>query len=220
MKLSANYLIAFAWAIVFTGCHPFEAKTYPNVEMSAAESSQLKDALDRLDRAINAAAPSIAAQLHAGADEAQIAHLRSALGGAVNQPLEEWFAWHNGAKSRMVSILPLAAPLSIDAALEDRNFIRKVPLVSETRRNSLKILDDFAGDGYFIDLRSGTPFVFYDMLEDPGEGYFGTLTEFANFIADCFEADVFSADESGFLDYDEDLYYQLESVYFERASRP
>ena len=188
--------------------------------MTESDVEELRAAFQRLDSAMAKAAPKMFSQLNPGASDEEILVLRSALGGKINQPLEEWFSWHNGAESYGVSLLPLGYPLSIEQALSKLEQSRDIPFNSKIRRNSLKILDDFSGDGYFVDLRSQSPWVFYDMIEDSGGPiYAHTLTELVSFIASCFEEDVFFEDAQGNFEYDEEAYSELDDKFSRSATR-
>jgi hypothetical protein len=182
-----------------------------NVSLSSAEAQALQDAFARLDRALAEKAPAIYTNLAPPAAEADIAALHAALNGSTNAVLEAWFRWHNGWTNGYISLLPLGTPISIAEALEDRKMIQSIPFMDKVRRRSLKILDDGAGDGFFIDLTATKPVVFYQMLEEPSLHSYGTLTELVEFVASGFERGVFFVDGQGQFDYDEKAYEEMQS---------
>ena len=83
-----------------------------------------------------------------------------------------------------------------------------------------KTLDDRAGDGFFVDVTSPDPLVFYHMLEVPGPTYYGTFAEFATFIADGFDSGVLFVNASGKFDYDEARYEAHEAAHLATATKP
>jgi hypothetical protein len=186
--------------------------------MNAADLRSLEAVLQRLDGVLAARASEIHANLAPGATSEEIEELRAGLEGNQIDALETWFRWHNGVTGTPRRLLPLGVPLSIREALDDREMIRRIPLVGRQRRAVIKILDDGAGDGYFLDITSATPRVYYEMLEDPGPVDFGTLHEFVEFIADAFDSGVISLNERGDFDYDLDEYFPFEAAYLDRIS--
>ena len=188
--------------------------------MSPQDSQKLAAAFDRLDLILQAKAPTQYARLAGGATTAEIAKLRLSLDGSVVEVLEKWFAWHNGASAKECTLLPLGHLLSIDESLADRQMEESIPFIGGLRKRSIKILDDGAGDGFFLDVTSTNPLVFYHMLEDPHPRYYGTMAEFVDFIADGFETGVFSEKPSGDFNYDEAQYVTLESAHLATATTP
>lgn len=184
-----------------------------NVSLSSAESQTLAESFARLDKVLAAKAPSLQTNLAPPASDADIATLRRALNSSTNAVLEAWFRWHNGETKRNFGLLPLGSPLSIAESLEDRKGLQGIPFVDKLRKNSVKILDDGAGDGFFVDPTAQQPMVFYHMLEDPTPRYFGTMPQFLDFIAKGFEIGVLSAKPSGELSYDLKTYEAMEKDY-------
>jgi hypothetical protein len=88
--------------------------------------------------------------------------------------------------------------------------------VDSKRKRAIKILEDGAGDGFFLDLSSPNPRVFYHMLEDPFPRDYGTLQEFVQFIADVHASGVVSPDKHGMADFDLEKYDRLESDYLRK----
>ena len=76
------------------------------------------------------------------------------------------------------------------------------------------ILHDGAGDGYFVDPTTDPARVYYSMLEDPDPTYYGTVTEFINYIQDGFATEAFKIDDEGYLEIDDNLYAKLEEKHF------
>jgi hypothetical protein len=153
------------------------------------------------------------------ATEQEIPTLRNALNGSTIEVLEAWYKWHNGSLSQNTWLLPLGHPLTIKEALEDRKMIQAIPFVDKLRKNSLKILDDGAGDGFFLDVTAKNPTVFYAMLEDPTPRHYGTLVEFINFIAQGFEEGALSVEEKGDLKWDKAKYKALEKEHFKKIDK-
>lgn len=188
--------------------------------LTAREKRELNNALQRLDDVLKEKAPALHANLNPPAGKAEIADLRGVLDGNTVESLEMWFQWHNGVSAAPASLLPLGEPISLRRAILERKRIGKIPLVDGLRKSSVKILEDGFGDGYFLDVTSSRPLVFYHMLEDPYPQYYGTLAEFANFIADGFESEVLFLNGAGEFDYDEAKFYALEEKHLNSASRP
>lgn len=179
--------------------------------MSEPERQALSASLSRLDEALANRAPSLHMKLAPPASPAEIARLRAALNQDKVEVLEAWYLWHNGTTDPATSLLPLGAPLSIEEALEDHGSIQRVPFVDKLRKSAIKLMDDGSGDGFFLDVTSTKPTVFYHMLEDPLPLSYGSLDQFVNFIATGFEAGVLRTNESGALDYDIQAYEQFEA---------
>ena len=132
------------------------------------------------------------------------------------QSLELWYQWHNGCIDRTTDVLPLGRMLSISESLQDRKMIRGIRFVDEKRKSALKILDDGAGDGFFVDVANPSPRVFYHMLEDPFPRDYGTLKDFVQLIMQVHAAVLSSENENGMVDFDKAQYDKLESEYFKK----
>jgi hypothetical protein len=193
--------------------------------LSPAEAQSLQESFARLDQVLAAKATSLHTNLAPPATAAEIAALRSALHGSsnfeggTNLVLEAWFGWHNGSTNLAVELLPLGRPNSIAEALEDYKLIQRLPLIDKLRKRSLKIMDDGAGDGYFLDVTAARPRVFYHMLEDGTPQYYGTLAEFVGFIATGFERGVLFVDAQGKFGYDDKQYQALEQEHFKALGK-
>lgn len=170
--------------------------------MTLAESQALKNSFDRLDAALVSQALEIHQELAPPATDAEIQKLRRALNGKRVESLEAWYRWHNGTIDHTF-LLPLGRPLSIAEALDHRSEIQTVPFVDDLRTSAIKLMDDGAGDGYFLDVTSPTPQVFYHMLEDPFPRYYGTMENFINYVARDYEDGIVFVNDSGQLDYDD-----------------
>lgn len=190
-----------------------------NVALSPAEAQALSDGFARLDKVLAAKAVSIQTNLSPPAKDEEIAALRAALGGKKIDVLEAWFRWHNGGKDLRHDLLPLGRPMSVADSLEDRKSLQTIPFVGKLRKSSVKILDDGAGDGFFLDPTAAKPVVFYQMLEDPTPRVYGTMTEFVNFLASGFESGVLSTNAAGELAYDGKKYQALEAAHFRSLKR-
>jgi hypothetical protein len=182
--------------------------------LTPAEAQALTDSFARLELVLASKASAIHTNLAPPASEADIAALRTALNGTTNAALEAWFRWHNGARNRNTSLLPLGWSMSIAESLEERKMIQSVPFVDKLRKSAVKILDDGAGDGFFVDVTKAPPVVFYHMLEDPTPLAYGTMTEFVNFIATGFENEVFFINAAGEFAYAAQKYETLEAAHF------
>lgn len=90
---------------------------------------------------------------------------------------------------------------------------RSLPFIDAKRRTAIKILDDGCGDGFFLDISSPAPRVFYHMLEDPSPRDYGTLEEFVRFIAKVHAAGIVSLETDGMVVFDLSAYEKLEREY-------
>lgn len=187
--------------------------------MSENDESALKANLRKLEDTLKNKSQFVAEKLARGAPEHEVDALRSALGGAHIECLEIWYRWHNGCTDRLTNILPLGRMLSIAEALEDRRAIQSIPFVDAKRKVALKILDDGAGDGFFLDVTSANPRVFYPMLEDPFPRDFGTLDEFVSFITEVHAPGLARQNEHGMVSFDWDRYQSMEAEYLQRIGR-
>lgn len=187
--------------------------------LSPAEAQALTESFARLEKVLATKATVLHTNLTPPATVAEIAVLRAALNGTTNLVLEAWFGWCNGTTNQSADLLPLGRPLSIAEALEDRKLIQSIPLVDKLRRQSLKIMDDGAGDGFFVDVTSSRPRVFYHMLEDGTPQYYGTMPEFVNFIATGFETGVLFVNTKGEFAYDHAQYEALEQKHFQAIGK-
>jgi hypothetical protein len=213
--------IAFAslltTAILATGCGPHKVVSST---MSNAEQIALATSLAKLEDVLANKSPFIFAKLGPGATDEDVGRLRSELGGAQIQCLELWYRWHNGCSGHTTDLLPLGRMLSIAEALEDRKGIQEIPFVDTKRKNALKILEDVAGDGFFLDIASPSSRVFYHMLEDPFPRDYGTLQEFVAFISDVHAAGLASEKDNGIVAFDLDRYQKIESEYLQGIGIP
>ncbi|MDF1753138.1 MAG: hypothetical protein P1U89_10220 [Verrucomicrobiales bacterium] len=184
--------------------------------LTEEELTRLDAAFERLDRVLESNAPNIHKQLHPGSTEEDLDRLRICLSGNQVECLEKWFSWHNGSSEE---ILPAGLPISVARSVEDQRISETLPFVPPVRQNSVKILDNSAGDGFFMDVNSETPLVFHHMLEDPENPiWFGTLPEFIDFIATGFESGILFEDEEGNFDFDEAKYEELMTKHLQRAT--
>lgn len=185
--------------------------------LSKEQEKALEMAFARLDLALKQNAPNIHEHLKDGADIQELDNLRTNLSGNKVEMLETWFEWCNGSDEYL---LPAGLPISIKQTVEDLRIVQSIPYVPEIRRNSVKILCDSAGDGYFMDVNTESPLVFHHMLEDPDNPiWYGTLPEFLGFIASAFESGVIYQNEEGHFDYDEAKYEEMMADYIATATR-
>ena len=184
--------------------------------MSNEEKNALMASLSKLEETLKNNSPFIFAKLAPAATDQEIANLRDELGGAQIDYLETWYRWHNGCRDRTTDFLPLGRMLSIHETLADRKMIQNIPFVDKKRKISLKILEDAAGDGFFIDLSIESPRVFYYMLEDPYPKDYGTLKDFVEFISSVHAAGIATENERGMVEFDLDLYHKVKNEYLTR----
>lgn len=194
----------------FVGCERPQAV---GSSMSKNEQEALRTALQQLEKTLQEKSPFIADTLAPPATDADLKSLWFELGGAQIECLETWYRWHNGCTSPTIDLIPLGRMLSIDEAIADRKQIQSIPLVDAQRRSAIKILADAAGDGFFLDVESPNPRVFYHMLEDPYPRYFGTLGQFVDFIDSIHTAGLATKNENGMVDFDYERYQELENEY-------
>lgn len=200
--------LAMAMLGVAGGC----SKPVPqSAAMPAKEQRDLRECLAELDEVLRKKSPFVLDKLAPGADVAEIEKLRAELGVAKIEPLEIWFEWHNGCTDRLTELLPLGRPLSISESLENRKQLQATPFVDEKIKRSLKLLEDLAGDGFYVDLTEPSPRVFYCMLEDPYPKYYGTLPEFVAFVSEVHGAGLATLNSNGMIDFDQTRYGELES---------
>ena len=188
--------------------------------LTADERNELKAAFSALNAVLLSKAPSIHSELLPGASTTDIQVLRAGLGGSEVESLELWFKWHNGAASPLTDIYPLGHPISIERAIEERDSISDIPFIDDYRKSAVKILDDGSGDGYFLDVASENPLVFYDMLEDPAPAYYGTLAQFLNLITEAFEKEIIYVDGDGYLDFDDAAFGTLDELRKRAMEKP
>lgn len=184
--------------------------------MSSTDAKALAKAFARLDEVLASRAPKIFANLGGPAGNADITELRKALNGAKIDALEAWYRWHNGTLGQPANLLPVGYPISIKEALKDRKMIGKVPFVDGLRKGSIKILEDGAGDGFFLDITKSRPTVFYHMLEEPTPTSFGSMRVFVGFITECFEDGTIFVNDAGKLDYHSADYNKAEERFLAR----
>lgn len=216
MRTLSILVLVVASGIFATGCGQHRAVSSA---MSDKQQDVFKASLAKLNNALANQAPFLFAKLAPGATNDDIATLRSGLGGAQIRCLELWYRWHNGCTDHITDLLPLGRMLSIAEALQDRRDTKDIPFVDAKRRNALKILDDGAGDGFFLDIASPNPRVFYHMLEDPYPRDFGTLQEFVGFICDVHAAGLASENEHAMVAFDLDRYQKIEAEYLEKIRK-
>lgn len=183
--------------------------------MSQNERNSLSTALAKLDATLLDKTPLVADALAPPATDAELETLWSEFSGAKVECLEVWYRWHNGCTSRTIDVLPLGRVLSIEEAVDDRQQIQSVPFVDAKRRSAVKILEDGSGDGYFLDVTSPSPRVFYHMLEDPFPRYYGSLAEFVDFIESIHAAGLASRNEHGMVSFDLERYQEMKSEYLQ-----
>ena len=217
MRISFIHVAVLASTIAATGCGQHAARSS---SLSKKEQSDLSANLAKLDETLASKSPFIFAKLSPGATQQDIDTLRKELGGSQIECLEVWYKWHNGCADRITDVLPLGRMLSINESLDDRKQIQSVPFVDAKRKSALKILEDSAGDGFFLDIESQNPRVFYHMLEDPYPRDYGTLAEFVSFIRDVHAAGIVTKNEHGMAAFDLDRYQKIEAEYQKRISKP
>ena len=209
--------LILALTLTATSCGRIQVS---NSTMSTEQQEELESNLSELDKALEEHAAFIHAKLAPPADSSQIQGLRDGLSGAQVLSLEIWYSWHNGCVDHLTDIHPLGRMLSIAESLQDRKMIQDVPFVDTKRKMAIKILDDGAGDGFFLDICGPHPRVFYHMLEDPFPQDYGLLQEFVDFLARVHSAGVSSEDPNGMVEFDLDKYQELEESYLKKLKEP
>lgn len=209
MDMTTRLCLVGIVATSLAGCGAQEAV---RSTMTDEEGTRLREALVRLDAVLREKAGFISSRLAEPASDQEIDALRQGLDGAQVDCLEVWYRWHNGC-DRLTDILPLGRMLSIEESLNDRAMNRKTPFVDAKRRTAIMILEDGCGDGFFLDLSSTSPRVFYHMLEDPFSRDFGRLEDFVRFITDVHASGLALRDDHGMVQFDLDKYGELESRY-------
>lgn len=213
MKAAIAFVLALGIGVFAIGCGRQKAVSSA---MTNEQQNALNASLAKLEGTLRDKSPFIAAKLAPAATDQELATLQSELGGARIQCLEQWYRWHNGCTGRTTDLLPLGRMLSIAEALEDRRTAQGIPFVDAKRKSALKILEDAAGDGFFLDVASPSPRVFYHMLEDPFPRDYGTLPEFVAFIGDVHAVGLASEDGRGMVVFDLDGYQKVEDKYVNR----
>jgi hypothetical protein len=201
--------------LIATGC---ERQKVANTPAKPVDGKDLKEVLAELENVLEKNAPFVHAKLAPPATKDELLELRAGIGNVEMPSLEIWFQWHNGCQDALADLLPLGRMLSISEALQDRKQIRTIPFVDSKRKSALKILDDGTGDGFFVDITSSTPRVFYHMLEDPYPRDYGTLPEFVQFLVNVHSAKLASIDRRGMVDFDLQKYDALEEAHFEQLN--
>lgn len=217
MKTAFTVWLIASIAFLTTGCGERPAV---NSTLTVQQQNALNARLAELDRTLKEKAPFIFAKLAPPATDEQLSELRAALGGAQIQSLETWYQWRNGCEGVNTLILPLGRMLSISEALDDRKMIQDIPFVGSKRKGALMILEDGAGDGFFLDIASPNPRVFYHMLEDPYPRDYGTMQQFVTFITQVYAAELASEEDNGMVVFDLDRYEKLESNYLKMIGSP
>jgi hypothetical protein len=201
-------------ALVLAGC----ARPDATSSMLSVESRQaLELSLAELQAELQKNAPFILEKLSGPASDEQIAQLRVELDGAEVQCLEVWYRWHNGCDDPLTRILPLGRMLSIAESTEDRRAIQSIPFVDTKRKQAIKLLDDGAGDGFFLDVSSAAPRVFYHMLEDPWPRDYGPLDSFVEFLTQVHRSGLATVNENGMVDFDWERYDAIQSDYLSKV---
>ena len=199
--------------------HGLRPATRGEQQHVATAKSALDANLAKLDDTLKSKSRFVFDKLAPGATEQEIARLRTGLGGAEIECLERWYRWHNGCTDRLTDIMPLGRMLSIDESLKDRNDEESIPFVDDTRKTAIKILDDSCGDGFFLDIASPNPRVFYDMLEDPFPRDYGTLDEFVAYIDSLHAAGLASLNEHAMVSFDLAPYAKLKREYLSHINK-
>ena len=209
--------LALTIGLLAVGCRQ---QKVASSSMSDEQQTALNTGLAELEATLKDRSPFIFARLAPAATDEELAALRAGLEGVQVQCLELWYQGHNGCSGHTTDILPLGRMLSISEALQDRRMIQGIPLVDAKRKRALKILEDGAGDGFFLDVASPTPRVFYHMLEDPFPRDYGSLQQLVTFINDVHVAGLASEKESGMVVFDLARYQELEVNYLRKIGSP
>lgn len=215
--IAPRYALFFSLlAMTLIGCLPSGTVSPPvSSGLSPKERQALRTSLAKLEKSLQEKSPFVHSTLSDPASEEELARLWSELDDQKVECLEVWYRWHNGSKLPENQLLPLGRMLSIAEAVEDRHREKEIPLIDAKRKSALKILDDGSGDGFFVDVGSTKPRVFYHMLEDGYPQDFGTLGEFVGFISDVHAAGLARQIENGLIVFDFKRYQVLEQKYLQ-----
>lgn len=183
------------------------------------KAQDLQNALQSLDQIIKDKAQSLHDNLADGATDKQIVELQSEFNNEITPCIEQWFRWRNGSIKQFSEIIPLGELVSIEQVVEYRNQLKNSGLKRILRFNSVLLLEDGAGDGYFVDLQRSPPEVYYEMLEDPTPTYYGTMFEFVRYITEGYKSGVFSIDDDGELECNDELFERYEESHLEKTDR-
>lgn len=198
--------------LCFVGCdHPQAVSS----GLSKNEQRSLQTALQQLESTLRDRSPFIADALAPPATDAELKSLWAELDGVKIECLEEWYRWHNGCTSPTIDLISLGRMLSIDEAINDRRQMQSIPIIDSKLRGAYKILEDLAGDGFYLDVANTNPQVFYCMIEDPYPRYFGSLSQFVGFIESVHAAGLATKNANGLVDFDYDRYQELEATYLQ-----
>jgi hypothetical protein len=201
-------------AVALFCCVGCERPQAVSSSMPKNEQEGLRTGLQQLEATLREKSPFIADALAPPATDDQLKMLWAELGGAQIECLETWYRWHNGCTSPTIDLIPLGRMLSIDEAINNRKQIQSILIIDSKLRGAYKILEDLAGDGFYLDVASPNPQVFYCMIEDPYPRYFGSLSEFIGFIESVHTAGLATKDEHG-VDFDFQPYQELEAAYLQ-----
>lgn len=156
-------------------------------KLAPDELAELSTAFSRLDKTLKKNAPGLIAK-RKPMNPKLISRLRSSLQGKQMDDLNMWYAFFSGMDD--CELVPGGRLVGIDFAIHNRE-LHDNPLIRMTapfRSQSMMLLHDGAGDGYFLGITEPYHFVYWDMLEDPGMDMpMGALAVFINLIADSIE---------------------------------
>lgn len=193
-----------------------------NFELESKGAIDLKEALSALETTLAERFPQASLAFAPGASDEEIAGLRNAIGGRKIEELEVWFRWHNGPNTRLAHLLPLGSLISIRESLKRRTFSESmglVKLLSDIPGDSIMILNDHGGGGYFLDLSLQPPLVFYDIGEIPEVEYCGSLPEFIGFIRKAYEKGHLTIDEFGLVEGSDEFFDDYTEAYEKTATK-
>ena len=217
MRFSKSLILGILTLALLPGCG--EQPEPVSSSVTSQESVTFKDKLFHLENTLKNQSPFIHEKLSPPATDQQLQELRVGLGGAKVEYLEMWFSWHNGCSGTVINILPLGRILSIKEALADRKRMMGMPFVDSKRKSAIKLLDDGAGDGFFLDITSKEPRIFYHMQEDPYPQDYGTLPEFLTLISDIHAAGLAKKGSNGTASFDLKQYQKLEEDYLKKIKK-
>ena len=215
-------LLLLLFALFVCGCsqsNPIPDLKLSNQTLTNANLEDLGNKLNELDTVLQNVSPKVHARLLPPADDDSIRALREALGDIQNDYLELWFTWHDGSTGGSAGLLPLGGALTSSEAIADRELNRSIPGLMPRRHHDIKLLDDGAGDGFFLDLSSPHGNVYYEMLEDPFPQSYGNFSQFLDFLHAVHKAGIADINPRGVVVFDESAYRSLEANHFGEIGR-
>ena len=213
--LAAGYLgyLGFSTYRMYRNMMPIlsEANAPETLQAMRNELQELSAAFQRLNQALEKNAPALSAKRRPPTCRAQ-ARLHEELPDNGQLAPTLWFMTLSGLEGS--ELIPGHEVTGIEDALENRkaNDMAVVRLVAPYRAQSLLLLHDGSGDGYFCRLTRPND-IYYDMLEDgEDEPSLGTMAQFINAIAEAMEKKLWTYDADGKLIEGQDAWMRFQEI--------